>query len=65
MNQLTKNLACEWGPDGIHVNAVSPYYIATPLTAKVLQDKEYLAVVEGRTALKRVGQPKEISGGLL
>ncbi|CAI7906997.1 unnamed protein product, partial [Closterium sp. NIES-53] len=31
MNQLTKNLACEWAKDGIRVNAVAPWYMATDL----------------------------------
>ena len=62
MNQLTKNLCCEWGPDGIHVNAVSPWYILTPLAQQVLQDDEYKAKVLSRTPLKRVGQPHEVSG---
>nr|GMD43428.1 tropinone reductase homolog [Ipomoea batatas] len=29
INQLTKNLACEWGNDGIRVNAVSPFSVRT------------------------------------
>lgn len=62
MNQLTKNLCCEWGSDGIHVNAVSPWYILTPLAQQVLQDEEYKAKVLSRTPLKRVGQPHEVSG---
>ena len=63
MNQLTKNLCCEWGPDGIRVNAVSPWYTLTPLAQQVLQDKEYEAMVLSRTPLKRVAQPDEVSGG--
>lgn len=31
MLQLTRNLAVEWAPDGIRVNAVAPWYIKTPL----------------------------------
>lgn len=27
MNQLTGNWACEWGPDGIRVNCVTPWYV--------------------------------------
>lgn len=62
MNQLTKNLCCEWGPDGIRVNAVSPWYTLTPLAQQVLQDKEYEAMVLSRTPLKRVAKPDEVSG---
>ena len=62
MNQLTKNLCCEWGPDEIRVNAVSPWYTLTPLAQQVLQDKEYEAKVLSRTPLKRVAQPDEVSG---
>lgn len=35
MNQITKNLACEWAKDSIRVNSVSPWYIKTPLVDHV------------------------------
>lgn len=35
MNQLARNLACEWASDGIRANAVAPAVIATPLTEAV------------------------------
>jgi NAD(P)-dependent dehydrogenase (short-subunit alcohol dehydrogenase family) len=35
LNQLTKNLAVEWAPDGIRVNSVAPWYTATPLAMQV------------------------------
>ncbi|CAN1805679.1 Senescence-associated protein 13 [Linum perenne] len=31
MNQLTRNLACEWAKDNIRTNCVAPWYIRTPL----------------------------------
>ncbi|CAD7701707.1 unnamed protein product [Ostreobium quekettii] len=62
MNQLTKNLACEWATDGISVNAVAPWYIETPLTEKLLKDQELLARIVAETPMGRVGQPEEVAG---
>jgi Tropinone reductase 1 len=62
MNQLTGNLACEWGLDGIRVNCVTPWYINTELAQQVLRDKEYLKSVVEKTPLGRVGEPKEVAG---
>jgi len=62
INQLTKNLACEWANDGIRVNCVAPWYIDTPLVERVLSDNKYLHAVEDRTPLKRVGKPEEVAG---
>ena len=45
--QLSRNLAVEWAPDGIRVNAVAPWYISTPLAAPVL-------MYQGATALTRM-----------
>ena len=35
MNQLTKNLACEWAKDNIRTNSVVPWFIKTPLVDNV------------------------------
>uniref|UniRef100_A0A7N2QXP1 Tropinone reductase-like protein n=1 Tax=Quercus lobata TaxID=97700 RepID=A0A7N2QXP1_QUELO len=40
MNQLTKNLACEWVKDNIRTNAVAPWYIKTSLVENRLGDLE-------------------------
>lgn len=61
MNQMTRNLACEWAADGIRVNAVAPWYIDTPLAGQVLSDPDYLAEVLSRTPLKRIGRPEEVA----
>ena len=41
LNQLTKSLACEWGKEGIRVNAIAPWYINTDLAQQVLKNEEY------------------------
>jgi tropinone reductase I len=59
--QLSKHLAAEWAPDGIRVNAVSPWYIQTPLTESVLAQPERLEKILARTPMNRVGQPEEVA----
>ena len=61
MDQLTDFLAVEWGPDGIRVNAVHPWYIRTPLAEQVLQDAAKRAKLEDATPLGRVGAPEEVA----
>ncbi|EFJ49574.1 hypothetical protein VOLCADRAFT_85348 [Volvox carteri f. nagariensis] len=62
LNQLTKNLACEWASAGIRVNSVAPWYTATDLALQVLQDESVKADVLSRTPMKRIGQPEEVAG---
>ncbi|KAI3508545.1 hypothetical protein L1887_23553 [Cichorium endivia] len=61
MNQLAKNLACEWAKDNIRTNSVSPWYTKTPLVEHVLSNEEFLGRVVSRTPLKRVAEANEVS----
>ncbi|KAH0750693.1 hypothetical protein KY290_029925 [Solanum tuberosum] len=61
INQLTKNLACEWAKDNIRSNAVAPWYIKTSMVEQVLSNKDYLQEVYDRTPLGRLGEPSEVS----
>ncbi len=61
MIQLTRNLAVEWAPLGIRVNAVAPWYIDTPLARQVLADPDYAQEVVSRTPMGRVGKPEEVA----
>ncbi|XP_019450561.1 PREDICTED: tropinone reductase homolog At5g06060-like [Lupinus angustifolius] len=61
INQLTKNLACEWAKDNIRSNAVAPWYIRTSMVEQVLSNKDYLEEVHSRTPLRRIGDPAEVS----
>ncbi|GAB3641786.1 SDR family oxidoreductase [Spirosoma arcticum] len=61
MLQLTRNLAVEWAPDAIRVNAVAPWYINTPLASPVLNNPDKRAGILSRTPMNRVGEPEEVA----
>ncbi|XP_057475857.1 tropinone reductase homolog At5g06060-like isoform X1 [Actinidia eriantha] len=61
MNQLTKNLACEWAKDNIRCNCVAPWCTRTSLVQHLLGNKELLDKVIFKTPLGRPGEPKEVS----
>lgn len=58
---LTRYLAVEWGPLGVRVNCVAPWYIRTPLVEEVLGDPARLERVLARTPLGRVGEAREVA----
>ncbi|PHU20136.1 Tropinone reductase -like protein [Capsicum chinense] len=61
INQLTKNLACEWGKDNIRVNAVAPWIIDTALTdTEDFESKDVENLIK-RTPISRMGKPNEVS----
>jgi NAD(P)-dependent dehydrogenase (short-subunit alcohol dehydrogenase family) len=60
--QLARNLALEWGPKGVRVNAISPGVIRTPLARGMIEDSAYMERRLSLTPLRRVGEPDEIAG---
>ncbi|XP_024007176.1 tropinone reductase homolog At1g07440 isoform X2 [Eutrema salsugineum] len=60
LNQLARNLACEWASDGIRANAVAPAVIATPLIEAALDD-EFKKEMISREPLGRLGRPEEVA----
>ncbi len=63
--QLTRNLAVEWAPDNIRVNAVAPWYTKTPLVQNLLEDENYLREIIERTPLRRVAEPEEVAAPIV
>ncbi|HET6472112.1 MAG TPA: SDR family oxidoreductase [Pseudomonadales bacterium] len=60
--QLVRNLACEYGPYNIRVNAISPGLVRTDFARALWENP---ANLERRTAhdpLRRIGEPDEIAG---
>lgn len=62
--QLTKNLAREWGPDGVTVNCVAPWYVPTPLTEGILAKPGFRDAVLACTPTGRLGTPEEVAGAV-
>lgn len=60
--QLARNLAVEWGPHGVRVNAVSPGLIRTPLAERLMADEAFMTRRLQATPLRRLGEPQEVAG---
>ncbi|OAY76582.1 Tropinone reductase [Ananas comosus] len=63
INQLVKDLACEWAKDNIRANCVAPWFTKTPLVAPYL-DEQTLAKIRSCTPLGRVAEPEEVSSAV-
>lgn len=63
--KLTEQLAGEWGPHGIRVNAIAPGFMGVGVAELVGNSEEFINPVLSRTPLGRVGTPNEIAAGVV
>ena len=63
--QLARNLAVEWGPRNVRVNAISPGFIRTELSAPLLADATFRQRRMAMTPLRRPGEVHEVAGAAL
>ncbi|XP_010521888.1 PREDICTED: tropinone reductase homolog At2g29340-like isoform X2 [Tarenaya hassleriana] len=61
LNQLARNLACEWASDSIRANAVAPNIVLTHLAQSVIKEDSFVENLKSRTPLGRVGEAKEVA----
>ena len=60
--QLARNLAAEFGADGVRVNCIAPGLIQTDFARYLWENPKILEAVTAPMPMKRIGQPDEIAG---
>lgn len=63
--QLVRNLAVEWGPSNIRVNAIAPSIIRTDFARKLWEDPAIYAKAVQGYPLRRIGEPDEVAGAAI
>ncbi|MBV9754149.1 MAG: SDR family oxidoreductase [Hyphomicrobiales bacterium] len=59
---LVRNLAVEWGPFGICVNAIAPGLVKTDFARALWENEAARKKREAETPLRRLGEPLDIAG---
>ncbi|KAL1192661.1 putative tropinone reductase [Cardamine amara subsp. amara] len=65
LNQLARNLACEWAKDGIRANAVAPNAVKTAQSQSFFDNVSLKEELFARTPLGRAGEPNEVASLLV
>jgi dehydrogenase/reductase SDR family member 4 len=61
-HHLVRNLAAEWGPKNVRVNAIAPGLIKTEFARALWEDPKRAAERVSNTPLRRLGEPSDIGG---
>jgi NAD(P)-dependent dehydrogenase (short-subunit alcohol dehydrogenase family) len=65
LEQMTRALALEWGPQGLRINAIAPGFILTDLTSKLWSQPEMQQWGLANTPLRRMGMPDDLVGAAI
>jgi NAD(P)-dependent dehydrogenase (short-subunit alcohol dehydrogenase family) len=61
-HHLVRNLAAEWGPKNVRVNAIAPGLVKTEFARALWEDDKRRTEREQATPLRRLGEPRDIGG---
>jgi NAD(P)-dependent dehydrogenase (short-subunit alcohol dehydrogenase family) len=61
-HHLVRNLAAEWGPKNVRVNAIAPGLVKTEFARALWEDEKRAAARIEATPLRRLGEPRDIGG---
>ena len=61
-HHLVRNLAAEWGPKNVRVNAIAPGLVKTEFARALWEDDKRRAERIEATPLRRLGEPRDIGG---
>ena len=61
-HHLVRNLAAEWGPKNVRVNAIAPGLVKTDFARALWDDPQRAAERIAATPLRRLGEPRDIGG---
>ena len=63
--QLARNLALEWGKQGIRVNCIAPGLVKTEFARALWEDPDTLSRSLASSPLNMIGEPVDIAGAAL
>ena len=65
VNGLTRELAAQWAPDGVRVNAIAPGWFPSEMTAELFEDEKAQRWFARQCPLGRPGRVDELDGALV
>jgi NAD(P)-dependent dehydrogenase (short-subunit alcohol dehydrogenase family) len=61
-HHMVRNLAAEWGPKNVRVNAIAPGLVKTEFARALWEDEKRARERIEATPLRRLGEPRDIGG---